>query len=541
MIEIIAAADGSALGNPGPAGWAWYIDENTWAAGGWEHGTNNMGEIKGVLDLFESTANLPEHRLKVLCDSQYVINSVTKWMAGWKKKGWKKSDGKPVLNRELWEQLDAAIAGRNYEFSWVKGHSGHELNEAADSRANAAAQAYKAGQEPEAGPGLSEAFVRSVGLEPQGAEEMTPEAQETLEKAQEPGMEAEEVLETPTASAPESTPEDATLSTHDYSEDEISAARRNLDALRASGLLGSGAKIAVPDEQEVRERKAKFAELEEQRAKAEGQAAARAEDELEAKTIQANEEEISDLPQGDDGDYDPLEELYAEDETQQAEQGEPQAVEPAQQPAHAHESASIGESAPAEEGAHSSRILPPPAQDDMEPLGPWDDELHDNAPQGAPSQIAVSQAAPAQSQLVQPQQNIDPWADTQAAAPQALGVPAPNPDDAVRADMYLAQHGTSLDDNTLTALLHERLVWATVAGKTVTRASALAYRSAAFAQVGAPIKHSAQRVDESNVLVFAQIQVPGRGTVNRSSLWHYDAANARWSLRFRQDTLVPAA
>ena len=50
--QIIAAADGSALGNPGPAGWAWYIDENHWAAGGWEHGTNNMGEIKAVLDLF---------------------------------------------------------------------------------------------------------------------------------------------------------------------------------------------------------------------------------------------------------------------------------------------------------------------------------------------------------------------------------------------------------------------------------------------------------------------------------------------------------
>ena len=57
MSEIIAAADGSALGNPGPAGWAWYIDDNHWAAGGWEHGTNNMGELKAVLDLFEATVN----------------------------------------------------------------------------------------------------------------------------------------------------------------------------------------------------------------------------------------------------------------------------------------------------------------------------------------------------------------------------------------------------------------------------------------------------------------------------------------------------
>jgi len=112
MSEIIAAADGSALGNPGPAGWAWYIDDNHWAAGGWEHGTNNMGELKAVLDLFEATAHMPERKLVVYCDSQYVINSLTKWMPGWKSRGWKKADGKPVLNRELLQELDAATAAR---------------------------------------------------------------------------------------------------------------------------------------------------------------------------------------------------------------------------------------------------------------------------------------------------------------------------------------------------------------------------------------------------------------------------------------------
>ena len=121
MSEIIAAADGSALGNPGPAGWAWYIDDNHWAAGGWEHGTNNMGELKAVLDLFEATAHMPERKLVVYCDSQYVINSLTKWMPGWKSRGWKKADGKPVLNRELLQELDAATAGRDYQLVWVKG------------------------------------------------------------------------------------------------------------------------------------------------------------------------------------------------------------------------------------------------------------------------------------------------------------------------------------------------------------------------------------------------------------------------------------
>lgn len=152
---IVAAADGSALGNPGPAGWAWYVDETCWRAGGWPHGTNNMGELKAVLDLLESTAVAPERPLKILCDSQYVIKCITAWMPGWKAKGWKKKDGKPVLNRDLLEQLDAALAGRTYEFEWVKGHAGHELNEHADDKARAAATAYQKHREPETGPGFN--------------------------------------------------------------------------------------------------------------------------------------------------------------------------------------------------------------------------------------------------------------------------------------------------------------------------------------------------------------------------------------------------
>ena len=152
-MTITAAADGSALGNPGPAGWAWYIDENTWRAGGWPHGTNNMGELKAVLDLLEATAVDADQHLHVLCDSQYVINSVTKWMPGWKRKGWRKKDGKPVLNVELLKDIDRALQGRSVEFEWVKGHSGHALNEAADRRANAAATALSRQQDPDIGPG----------------------------------------------------------------------------------------------------------------------------------------------------------------------------------------------------------------------------------------------------------------------------------------------------------------------------------------------------------------------------------------------------
>jgi len=142
------------------------VDENCWRAGGWPHGTNNMGELMAVLDLFISTAHMPDEPLHILCDSQYVINSVTKWMPGWKRKGWKKSDGKPVLNLDLLKQIDAALVGRKYTFEWVKGHAGHDLNEAADDRARAAATAFQAKREPQAGPGFPGA---SDGAIPGGA------------------------------------------------------------------------------------------------------------------------------------------------------------------------------------------------------------------------------------------------------------------------------------------------------------------------------------------------------------------------------------
>lgn len=153
-MTITAAADGSALGNPGPAGWAWYIDDTQWRAGGWPRATNNQGELMAVIDLLHATADQADTPLVILCDSQYVINSVTQWMPGWKRRGWRKADGKPVLNRELLESLDEAISGREVRFEWVKGHAGHPLNEAADERARAAATAYQRGTTPPAGPGL---------------------------------------------------------------------------------------------------------------------------------------------------------------------------------------------------------------------------------------------------------------------------------------------------------------------------------------------------------------------------------------------------
>jgi len=108
-MTLTAAADGSSLGNPGPAGWAWYVDDDCWAAGGWESSTNNRGELTAVLELLRATeaAGLAGEELLIQCDSQYVINSLTKWRHGWKKRGWRKADGKPVLNADLVKDLDA--------------------------------------------------------------------------------------------------------------------------------------------------------------------------------------------------------------------------------------------------------------------------------------------------------------------------------------------------------------------------------------------------------------------------------------------------
>jgi len=161
-MTITAAADGSSLGNPGPAGWAWYVDEHTWDAGGWPQGTNNLGELTAILRLLEATAESGEE-LHILADSQYAINVVSKWRLGWKKRGWTKADKKPIKNLELIQEIDRAMEGRRVTFEWVKGHAGHRMNERADDLARACAEAYQAGRTPEPGPGFGGGASRGTG------------------------------------------------------------------------------------------------------------------------------------------------------------------------------------------------------------------------------------------------------------------------------------------------------------------------------------------------------------------------------------------
>ena len=229
---ITAAADGSALGNPGPAGWAWYVDDDNWAAGGWPHATNNQAELKAVLELFRATQHLDDDLL-VLCDSQYVINCITKWMPGWKRKGWRKADGKPVMNVDLLQELDAELAGRRYRFEWVRGHVGHELNEAADTRARAVAEAYRGGGEIPGGPGWPGGATGSA-TSPEAAARRLVEAELELAAAAEaPVPEPEAVPDT----EPDTGPDEPTLFSLDEAPDAWHALTLELSTEEHDRLL----------------------------------------------------------------------------------------------------------------------------------------------------------------------------------------------------------------------------------------------------------------------------------------------------------------
>ena len=105
----------------------------------------------------------------------------------------------------------------------------------------------------------------------------------------------------------------------------------------------------------------------------------------------------------------------------------------------------------------------------------------------------------------------------------------------MHAERELEMRGGSMSEAEISALLHERLVWVTATGKSVSRSSVLQYRERAFTQQGAPLKQGMQVLDSSSVLVMAAVAT-ARGRVSRSSIWHYDAERGLWRLRFRQET-----
>lgn len=150
---LVVATDGSCLRNPGPGGWCWYVDDACWAAGGELETTNNRMELEAVASLLERTDKATP--LVILADSRYVIDICESWRHGWRRRGWKTADGSPVKNRDLVERIDALLTGRTVVFEHVYGHTGHALNERADTIARAAATAIATKRAPITGPVVS--------------------------------------------------------------------------------------------------------------------------------------------------------------------------------------------------------------------------------------------------------------------------------------------------------------------------------------------------------------------------------------------------
>jgi len=136
VVEIYT--DGACSPNPGPGGWGAVLrygqHDKELSGGEATTTTNNRMELTAPIRALESLTRPAVVRLYT--DSTYVRNGVTRWMANWKRNGWRTSAREPVKNEDLWRLLDAAAARHEVEWHWVKGHAGHPENERADRLAN---------------------------------------------------------------------------------------------------------------------------------------------------------------------------------------------------------------------------------------------------------------------------------------------------------------------------------------------------------------------------------------------------------------------
>lgn len=148
QIEIYT--DGSSLGNPGPGGWGVVIINNEnqeiiELGGGEKNTTNNRMELTAVIEALKYLRKSDFRKCEINADSNYVLGGITGWIKNWEKNGWKTADKKPVLNQDLWKELDILVKGYEGEISWqkVKGHSGHEYNDRVDKIATTYATKFK--------------------------------------------------------------------------------------------------------------------------------------------------------------------------------------------------------------------------------------------------------------------------------------------------------------------------------------------------------------------------------------------------------------
>ncbi len=133
--------DGACLGNPGPGGWAFilrYRDKKKEACGSEPETTNNRMELTAAVRGLEALKEPCE--VEIITDSEYVKNGITQWIHNWKRKGWKRADGKPVLNQDLWQKLDEQVQRHKTTWVWTKGHADHADNNRCDELASKAAR-----------------------------------------------------------------------------------------------------------------------------------------------------------------------------------------------------------------------------------------------------------------------------------------------------------------------------------------------------------------------------------------------------------------
>ncbi len=137
--DIVIFSDGACSGNPGPGGWGAVLlflteDHALELGGGERETTNNRMELQAAIAALKAVIEKPG-RIALHSDSKYVIDGITQWVPGWKARDWRKADKKPVLNRDLWEELDAvaSMLGARLSFHYVAGHSGHPGNDRADA------------------------------------------------------------------------------------------------------------------------------------------------------------------------------------------------------------------------------------------------------------------------------------------------------------------------------------------------------------------------------------------------------------------------
>ncbi len=135
---LVIYTDGACSGNPGPGGWGavmYHGKRKKEIFGGETETTNNRMEMTAAIKAIEAIKPNFSGPIVLFTDSTYVLKGITEWIHGWKKRGWKKSDKKPVINKDLWQQLDALNSARDIRWEWVKGHSGDIGNERADELA----------------------------------------------------------------------------------------------------------------------------------------------------------------------------------------------------------------------------------------------------------------------------------------------------------------------------------------------------------------------------------------------------------------------